>query len=244
MKANRLPILIALIPAVILLVTSCSPDSAPGQADPLPPVSIEPEQTPAIEDLEWDIHIDDGFDSELTVPNAGFSYNINTHIVLDAKKKGGETAEGEYTGTLTIETSIDEESFIEAMKKMGAEDITGMDSYVDIKTADIKFSVAPYNHDEFNSANNAFKPAGIPSMVVPLVQPQGMAITSYTPAASQSVSVTAEKGFGFGFGSGGEEMPLLIKIGSDGAVTAYFPKMLQFGMRNYFMGELTDTPIG
>jgi hypothetical protein len=224
------------------MLTSCSPGSAPGQAAP-PPQSFEPVQTPEAAEAAWDIHIDDGFDSELSVPNAGFSYMVNTHIVLDANKDGGTTAEGEYTGTLNIETSIDEQSFLDAMKKMGAEDIVDMSSFIDIKTADVKFTVTPYNYDEFASANNVYKPSGAPPMVAPLVQPQGMAITSYTPSASQSVSITAEGGFGFGFGSGGEEMPLLIQISSDGTATAYFPKMLQFGMRNDFDGELTYTPL-
>jgi hypothetical protein len=196
------------------------------------------------EDAEysWQFIIDDGFDTQLNVPNASFSYMTNCHIYLDAGRVGGSTVTGDYKGTMEMEMAIDEESFLRAMQSMDVP-ATNMSFAVQTKTVDVNFSVVPYQMDEINKAKDAFLPSGkIPTQA--LVLPQAMAISSANTSSSGSISIEAEEGYGSAVLADEKgSIPYVIEVGQDGAATLYLPKMLSMCNRNNFHGTLARLQI-
>jgi hypothetical protein len=196
------------------------------------------------EDAEysWQLIIDDGFDTQLNVPNAGFSYMVNCHIYLDAGRVGGSTVTGDYKGTMEMEMAIDEESFLKAMQSMDVP-ATNMSFAVQTKTVDVNFSVVPYQMDEINKAKDAFLPSGkIPTQA--LVLPLAMAISSANTSTSGSISIEAEEGYGNAVLADEKgSIPYVIEVGQGGAATLYLPKMLSMCNRNDFHGTLARLQI-
>lgn len=187
----------------------------------------------------WTILIDDGFDAELVVPDAGISYLVNIQVGMMAEKQGGTSARGIYTGTIQVEMAIDEESFIAAINSLGGgEIITSMQSNIEIQTAEVTFSVDEYDLEAMTDANAQFTDDNGIHIIPPLTQPQGMVISSFSPQVTQTISLRGEEGSGFGSGGGGGEVPFLIEINSDDSAKLYLPRLLSMMSQNSFRGRL------
>lgn len=185
----------------------------------------------------WTILVDDGFEGEL-VTNFGISYLVYIHVGLFAEKEGGTSPRGIYRGTIEITTEINEESFIAAMNSLGGEPITSMESNISIETAEVTFSVVEYDANSLIDANAQFAGGNAPPIIAHLTQPQGMAISSYSPVLTQSIVIRAGEGSGSTNVGGIGEVPFLIDIFADDHVNLYLPRLLQMMNRDNFSGRL------
>ncbi len=185
----------------------------------------------------WTILVDDGFEGELVSP-AGVSYLVYIHVGLFAEKEGGTSPRGIYRGTMEITTEINEESFIAAMNSLGGDPITSMESNISIETAEVTFSVVEYDAESMIDANAQFSSGNAPPMIVHLMPPQGMAISSYWPVLTQSIVIRAGEGSGSTNVGGAGEIPFLLDISSEDRVKLYLPRLLPMMNRNTFSGRL------
>ena len=189
------------------------------------------------EDFIWEIIIDEAFDTELTVPNLGFSYLTHIHIKLRARKESGQELFGEYKGGMEIETAVDEASFLQATKDLG----TPLDSIridFDITKMDVSFNVIPYDSDAFNKEKYAFAPVGT-AHLVPLVPVSGMAISEGKTFVSGDVEIEVDESYGHGsIGNKSGSVPFVIEIYGDGSATLYLPRFTQMYSRFWAKGKL------
>lgn len=196
------------------------------------------------EDAEysWQLIIDDGFDTQLNVPNMNFSYMVKYHIYLDAHRIGGSAVTGDFEGTMDMEMAIDEASFLSAMKSMDVP-ATNMNFAAQTKTVDVSFSMVPYQIDEINQAKNAYRPSEV-IPIHPLVMPHAMAIASADTSTSGSVNIEIEDGgYGMGAFSDNSSIPYVIEVTPNGTAVLYLPKMLSMCNRNAFYGTLARLQI-
>ena len=236
-----------------------SEDNPPGEDDQLDPGGEGPEdegngdegdendppaETPQEDDDDaenegtvWTILVDDGFEGEL-VTNLGVSYLVYIHVGLFAEKEGGTSPRGIYRGTIEITTEINEESFIAAMNSLGGDPITSMESNIGIETSEVTFSVDEYEAEAMVDAYAKYAGSNAPPKIARLVQPQGMAISSFSPVVTQSIVIKAGEGSGSTNVGGAGEVPFLIEISSDDRVKLYLPRLLQMMSRCTFEGRL------
>lgn len=191
-------------------------------------------------EYSWQVIADEKFNTNLTVPNVpGFTYIVKFHIILEAGRVGGSTITGEYKGKLDVKMEIDKESFIAAMKKQGADSIIDFNSNFIVQTADVKFTVTPYNEDEALKANNAFKsnkPAITPA---PLVPNTAMAISTAKNSLSGNIEIRDDQGGGASSISGKNgDIPFVIEISESGMAKISFPRMLMMCDRNWIYGRV------
>lgn len=205
-------------------------------------VPEDQEEVPFVDEYVWTINIEDGFEAELKMPEMP-GYLVRNDVKLLAQKLEGESIYGEYKGTIEFHTKINEQSFINAMNSFAPDaPITSFSSEVNIQTAEVTFTVVPYDSDALTNANTTFATQNTPPMIQPLVTPRGMTISSYKTTASQTISLTAEDGYGSSSGSGGAETPFLIRIDTTGGATLYLPRMLMAYQYNTFSGKIYKSP--
>ena len=233
-----------------------SEDNPPGEDDQLDPGGEGPEdedsgdendppgENPQEDDDDagnegkvWTILVDDGFEGELKTP-LGISYLVSMHVGLYAEKEGGTSSRGIYRGTIEVTTEINEESFIAAMNSLGGDPITSMESNIGIETSEVTFSVDEYEAEAMVDAYAKYAGSNAPPKLARLVQPQGMAISSFSPVVTQSIVIKAGQGSGSTNVGGAGEVPFLIEINASGSVKLYLPRMLQMMSRCTFEGRL------
>ena len=190
----------------------------------------------------WQIIINDGFDTKLRVPMSGISYMTNCHITLDAHRVGDDALLGDYEGTMEMQMSIDEASFISAMQAAGIP-ATDFNSAVQVKTVDVNFKLVTYDRDKITAAKYAFAPSGT-NPVLPLVQMPAMAISSAQTSTSGNMEMKVDEGYGYaGLSDKSGNIPIVIEVGPDGSAVLYLPKMLSMCDHDSFKGRLAKLRI-